>query len=1188
MVAKIYTTLSREWNKVRRGEEEIMPEDVAKMYPLTVTRSEDGSVGMYFQNLMGMMEAEYKDAISRGDMKSAQRVVDKVAGSIGYDTSGSVVNGVFLGNASHSYRGMARKSTPVSEWGHMMFVDNPDKAYWSGNVSDMQDELYSVPVSELTDIIDLRDEIIKKLKEDRENGVLDDIYNMDYLDGVSEEGIADTFNPRDIVDSAEAWDNGELLKWFWDRVGEPNGLKGVKTADGAIAFSGNGIVQRVANNDVVIYDEAGNVVPLSQRFNGHVGDMYFQNASTNHELISGKPWPKNFPDVVSHISYGELQSRKSELYKKAKNGDIEAAKWLVRKTINVDKIKQLGKKYPDAVVVAVQGKATGSENVLSRVYASAVAQIAGFRLNNTIVQANRASRTGKRAAYRFTHRINFTGDVIAGQHYIIVDDNVTQGGTLSDLRRYIESKGGNVVAASTLTYGQNGTKLTISQDTIKAIKGRSDYEEIKQYIKSNGISDSIESLTEREGRYVLSASQNTFRNRSNTQTDARNRQTARRSISGSEIKPNQDNVQSAGTEESDRHLSSGDIYYQPAWHGSPRRFLKFMLEHIGTGEGAQAFGWGLYFSSKREVAESYYRRFSNSTSGIFFDDKPFAEIENRTGYEVLRALSRMDEAHFDANERSDLATDIKLLTAKYEKRLGTIKEQPYSKSKTDRSPILDTQMDEKNQELQNELDWLKTNKDKISLHEGDGQLYKVDLPDDTGNYLLWDKGFSEQSKSAQGVVRKLIEGLSDEALEDFDDVQRLGRDKAIKNVLKQFADTDGKRIYGTLATVLGSDRAASLALNEAGIVGIKYLDGTSRSKGEGSYNYVIFDENAIQMLDTYYQGNQGLDKETIEAIKAATPKERVTRNSDVRAALAPFKGKDITNMATGEVAQIASTQINNMISRVAVDKSLANGFTAEDHLTAAANIVSLYEHAFLTDEREDRLGDVNIKSIKHFGALFLTYHGPAEAVLTIKETMQHGNRIYSLKLEEIRKPTVLGEEAGNTDTAHTAGNQRVAEIAEKINRYNQQGPRGSISFNRDTGKALVTLFRRADRSTFIHEMGHLMLDDLIRLSKDMDPESGMARDLLTTLDYLGISDMDLSDVDSLDEVNRARLHEDEAARGQVAVTRADLLKIPEIIANPDYIVFGTKNRIGREGIIYVKNMPNGSTYYIEEIRRKSS
>ena len=91
--------------------------------------------------------------------------------------------------------------------------------------------------------------------------------------------------------------------------------------------------------------------------------------------------------------------------------------------------------------------------------------------------------------------------------------------------------------------------------------------------------------------------------------------------------------------------------------------------------------------------------------------------------------------------------------------------------------------------------------------------------------------------------------------------------------------------------------------------------------------------------------------------------------------------------------------------------------------------------------------------------------------------------------------------------------------------YFTQGKRGGITFNRKTGESLVSLFRTADRSTFIHEMGHLILEDLIRYGYKADSDTEISRDLKTVLDYLGISNMDLSDLDKLDETQQARLKE---------------------------------------------------------------
>lgn len=58
----------------------------------------------------------------------------------------------------------------------------------------------------------------------------------------------------------------------------------------------------------------------------------------------------------------------------------------------------------------------------------------------------------------------------------------------------------------------------------------------------------------------------------------------------------------------------------------------------------------------------------------------------------------------------------------------------------------------------------------------------------------------------------------------------------------------------------------------------------------------------------------------------------------------------------------------------------------------------------------------------------------------------------------------------------------------------------------------------------------------------------------------------------------------EAARGQIAVTEEDLLAIPDILDAPDVVVFGRKTRLGRDQIVYLKKMPDGSTLYLEEVR----
>jgi hypothetical protein len=56
--------------------------------------------------------------------------------------------------------------------------------------------------------------------------------------------------------------------------------------------------------------------------------------------------------------------------------------------------------------------------------------------------------------------------------------------------------------------------------------------------------------------------------------------------------------------------TNDESFFSRVWHGSPYNFEKFMLEHMGTGEGAQSFGWGLYFTDSRDLGESYRKNLS--------------------------------------------------------------------------------------------------------------------------------------------------------------------------------------------------------------------------------------------------------------------------------------------------------------------------------------------------------------------------------------------------------------------------------------------------------------------------------------------------------------------------------------------------------------------------------------------------
>ncbi|MDI9369594.1 MAG: hypothetical protein QM446_01550, partial [Synergistota bacterium] len=97
-----------------------------------------------------------------------------------------------------------------------------------------------------------------------------------------------------------------------------------------------------------------------------------------------------------------------------------------------------------------------------------------------------------------------------------------------------------------------------------------------------------------------------------------------------------------------REVAAGEeALYQTAFHGSPYRFSRFSLDHVGEGEGAQAFGWGLYFAGSKDVAEWYRSRLQNGSPVIKNDDVTY--METNDGWRFSSDQSSDDWLEFNVN-----------------------------------------------------------------------------------------------------------------------------------------------------------------------------------------------------------------------------------------------------------------------------------------------------------------------------------------------------------------------------------------------------------------------------------------------------------------------------------------------------------------------------------------------------------
>jgi N12 class adenine-specific DNA methylase len=326
-----------------------------------------------------------------------------------------------------------------------------------------------------------------------------------------------------------------------------------------------------------------------------------------------------------------------------------------------------------------------------------------------------------------------------------------------------------------------------------------------------------------------------------------------------------------------------------AYHGSRADFDRFSTEFMGTGEGAQAFGWGMYFAGRKELAKWYKDKLSRAIINAEGED-----ISNWTHDAVYESVYEYTPANFSENEASDTALGV---TA-WLKGVHNVEPKPNTKDG---------------------IVWGAMKDAGWKVGSG-GRLYEVEIPDDS-DLMDWDAPFAEQSQKVKAAFASLgierqkprmewIQRGTDYHLNFINelgrkssfgsyfrksptggwDIYRNGRyagailsdslagpaataekadmEAAFQRMIDTWPNkggTTGNDAYAALANRLSgasggngwsqtgsysknADQAASLALRDAGIPGHRFLDGASRADGDGSRNYVIYDDAAVEIV----------------------------------------------------------------------------------------------------------------------------------------------------------------------------------------------------------------------------------------------------------------------------------------------------------------------------------------------------
>lgn len=271
-----------------------------------------------------------------------------------------------------------------------------------------------------------------------------------------------------------------------------------------------------------------------------------------------------------------------------------------------------------------------------------------------------------------------------------------------------------------------------------------------------------------------------------------------------------------------------------AYHGSPHEFEEFDPAKIGTGEGAQVYGHGLYFAGNENVAK-YYRDSLTDPDNVplHFKGRPVDtvwndEISNRW-HDVVKKLPK--------DHVNDFQTVMGSLS-----QINNLADLKHVQANLDR----------KQKNILNKVVLPELYKPET----GSGHMYEVRLDAHPEEHLLdWDKPLKDQHPNVIAAFNKAVVPVKDD---EDKMIHEMYGDKAAHEYLGLFDKSKGSQAYKTFAKQIGGQDKASEALSKAGIRGIRYLDAGSRGQDEtsGSHNYVIFDPQHIKVKRRYAEGGE--------------------------------------------------------------------------------------------------------------------------------------------------------------------------------------------------------------------------------------------------------------------------------------------------------------------------------------------
>lgn len=493
------------------------------------------------------------------------------------------------------------------------------------------------------------------------------------------------------------------------------------------------------------------------------------------------------------------------------------------------------------------------------------------------------------------------------------------------------------------------------------------------------------------------------------------------------------------------------------YHGSQASFDKFDHSFMGSGEGAQAYGWGTYVSEVKGIAKAYARQNAkkNAPSGLMYDTVAQDLVDAKSGLDLLEDelkdaksyvdlyQSRLDEAKEELSKAKESGTGLGVDMYESDIEYYSKQVERYKQSiKTKESDIKDVKT--KVAALQKKLDSI----------EKPRNLYSVDIPDDTGdNYLGWDEPLN--AKQIDMWKKALLSAVPESDRAYYEE----WADGMLENRKKENNPLTGKDAYYAIDSKYASKKT-SMALSKAGFVGVKVI--AQRNTGgnkEGKMNYVIFDENNAQITS---HTKFSLKKDGLTPEIANTPVNIVDADEEHGfknyAEAREWAKKNIVRTyndeetgGKGEI-NISNTAVGKYLSEKAIDKSISK----DVHMSVLKVLPSVLRESVDAYQHGDRKKVNNVRSEKFginpdvmihrcFGAVNIG--GKVYGVkITLKENVKtrENKKLYSYEATKIELLDGKNEGVTMTPSLNSNNSITVAKIAKVFETTKKNGEKVEV------------------------------------------------------------------------------------------------------------------------------------------------